>query len=732
MTRSSSLALVAGLALLLPGAMPVAAQGAGTFLITVTEGGESRLVPNGQAAQFRSVIGRTSQITIDVAYNGSFRGELGFANLVGSPDFRFAAAAAVPAVLLPGQRVTFLIDFTPSGRSSLSQFAVTARELPPEDSNLQPGNFGLVFIGLVGAVPDVRYAYALQVDSNILPVASGGTLAFQPTTINTATAASFFAFNQGLAFSQIESVRLEGDSEFQLFELPLLPANLNAGSSLRFLIRYSPRAAGSHTATLTVVADGTTNTIAVTGSSRGPTWVYELIPSSGDDPPALFEADTTVTLPDTELNRRTTVWIRVTNAGNFDGEIPGINILGQGFALLDVPFTPLILKPERSVTFGIVFVPQQAGRTTGRLRIGSDFFNLAATAVGAQLEYSYSAASASLPVNPGGLVVLPSTAVGQTTLALFAIENTGNRAAVIPSISLSGGGAAFSLEGLPGLPLVLEPDQRATFRILFRPTQPGPNSDILAAGVAFFNLSGAAAALPPLPSYTFTGPSGTVQPLQQPGIGLTLSQPYPVSLRGSLTIAVDSTSFGSDPAVQFATGGRVVNFTIPANTTRAIFPNNANTIRMQTGSAAGTIVISPAFVTDAGVNRTPDNPAVLTMTVPELAPQLVDMRMELVSGGVVFIITGYSTPRNLTKVDLTIQRDGAGDASFSFDVTASSNIWFNSGGSQGFGGLFAASVPFRITGSAEEVTRLIDEIRAATAIVSNRTGASQPVTVNLK
>lgn len=712
--------------------MPASAQGTGAFLITVTEGGESRLVPNGSTAQFRSVIGRTSQITIDIAYNGSFRGELGLANLVGSPDFRFSAAAAVPAVLQPGQRVTFLIDFTPSGRSSLSQFAVTARELPPEGSNLSPGNFGLVFIGLVGAVPDIRYAYALQVDSNILPVANGGTVAFRPTTINTSTAASFFVFNQGLAFSEVESVRLEGDSEFQLFELPLLPTNLNAGSSLRFLIRYFPRAAGSHTATLTVVADGVSSTIAVSGSSQGPAWIYELIPSTGNDPPTLFAADTTVTLPDTELNRRTTVWIRVTNAGNFDGEISGISILGQGFGLLDPPFTPLILKPERSVTFGIVFVPQQAGRTTGRLRIGSDFFNLAATAVGAQLEYSYSAASASLPVNPGGLVVLPSTAVGQTTLALFTIENTGNRAAVLPSISLSGGGAAFSLEGLPDLPLVLEPDQRTTFRILFRPTQPGPNSDILAAGVAFFNLTGAAAALPPLPAYSFTGPSGTVQPLQQPGIGLTLSQPYPVALRGSLTIVVDSTSFGSDPAVQFATGGRVVNFTIPANTTRAIFPNNANTIRIQTGSAAGTIVITPVFVTDAGINRTPDNPAVLTMTVPELAPQLVDMRMELASGGVVFIITGYTTPRNLTKVDLTISRDGKDDAAFSFDVTATSSIWFNTSGSQGFGGLFSASVPFRITGSADDVTKLIDEIRSATAIVSNRSGASQPITVNLK
>lgn len=733
MIRSIPLLLLACLVLLWPGAAPVAAQGTGAFLISVTEGNDSRIVQNGQLTQFRSVLGRTAQITINITYNGTTRGELGFVSLVGSQDFRFSTAPDVPAVLVPGQRATFSIEFTPtSSRSILSQFAIPARELPPADSNLAPGNFGLVFLGLLGTVPDVQFAYALRVDSNVLPVASGGTAAFQPTTINTQDFLSFFIFNQGLAFSEVESIRLEGDSSFQIFELPLLPTNLDANSSLRIQIRYFPREAGSHRATLTVVADGVTSVISITGTSQGPAWVYELIPSSGDDPVVSFEPDSTVTLPDTDLNRRTTVWVRVSNAGNFDGEIAGINILGQGLSLLDLPFTPLIVKPGRNVTFAIVFLAQQPGRVTGRLRIGQDFFNLAANAVGPQLEFSFTSASANLPLLSGGQVVLPSTAVGQTTMALFRVENTGNQAATVPSISLSGGLSAYSLDALPAFPLILEPEERVEFRIVFRPTQPGPNTDILAVGTAFFNLTGSAAALPPLPSYRFEGPSGTVQPLQQPGIGLTLSEPYPVTLRGSLSIIADSTSFGSDPAVQFATGGRVVNFTIPANTTRAVFPTNSTSLRIQTGSAAGAIILTPAFATETGIDRTPADPSVLTLVVPELAPQLVDLRMEITSGGVVFIITGYTTPRNLTKVDLTIQRDKADDATFSFDVTANSTIWFNTTGSQGFGGLFSASVPFRITGSPDDVADLIDEIKSATAIVTNRTGASQPITANIK
>lgn len=733
MNRSKILLPLAAFALLLASPRPADAQSAGNFLITVTEGGDSRLASNGQLLQFRSLIGRPTLITIDIAYNGPTSGDFGLANLVGSPDFRFLTAPPVPVSIQPGQRITFSIEFTPtSTKSTLSQLAVTARELPPAGSDLPPGNFGLLFLGLVGTAPEVQFAYALRTNSNVVPVASGGTLVFEPTNINTQAFSSVFAFNQGSAFANVESVRLEGDSSFQLLELPFLPASLGANSSLRFQIRYWPRDMGSHSATLTVSADGVTSTITVTGSAQGPAWIYELIPESSEQEPFLFEPDSTVALPDTLLGRRTTVWIRVTNAGNFDGEIAGIGVLGQGLSLLDPPFTPLIVKPERSLTFGIVFSAQQAGRITGRLRIGSDFFNLAVTALGAQLQYSYSAASSGIQVNPGGLVVLPSTAAGQSTMALFTIENTGNQAATIPSVGLSGANTAYSLEDLPPLPLILEPEQKASFRIVFRPTQPGPATDILSAGTAFFNLTGSAAALPPLPSYSFGGPSGSVEPLRQPTISLTLNQPYPVALRGTLTISTDTANFGADPSVQFSTGGRVVNFTIPANTNQAVFANSSTSIRIQTGSSAGTILITPSFRTDSGIDRTPESPLILSLNVPARVPEIVGLRMETGSSSIQFVITGYSTPRDLTTIQLTIQRDRHDDASYVFDVSASSNIWFNSGGSQGFGGLFTAVVPFQVVGSVDDFNKLVDELRSAAAIVSNSLGASQTATLTLK
>src|SRR5205823_6180639 len=104
-----------------------------------------------------------------------------------------------------------------------------------------------------------------------------------------------------------------------------------------------------------------------------------------------------------------------------------------------------------------------------------------------------------------------------------------------------------------------------------------------------------------LPSYQFQGPSGTQQPAQQPSIGLTLASPYPLALQGTLKLSFVSAVFTDDPAIQFASGGRTVNFTISANSTRAQFISNATSMPLQIGTTAGTIVITPSFSTAASI-----------------------------------------------------------------------------------------------------------------------------------
>jgi transposase len=84
-------------------------------------------------------------------------------------------------------------------------------------------------------------------------------------------------------------------------------------------------------------------------------------------------------------------------------------------------------------------------------------------------------------------------------------------------------------------------------------------------------------------------------------------------------MSVSSDTFVTDPSVQFSTGGRTVSFTIPANGTQAVFSNGATTIKLQTGSVAGGITITPSFATRTGYSLTPDSPASLSLSIASAA-----------------------------------------------------------------------------------------------------------------
>jgi hypothetical protein len=80
--------------------------------------------------------------------------------------------------------------------------------------------------------------------------------------------------------------------------------------------------------------------------------------------------------------------------------------------------------------------------------------------------------------------------------------------------------------------------------------------------------------------------------------------------------------------VQFVTGGLIVKFTIPANTTQALFGNNnATQVKLQTGTVAGTISVTPKFLTTGGFDLTSQSPVTLAMPLQVSAPQLLDAQL---------------------------------------------------------------------------------------------------------
>jgi hypothetical protein len=239
-----------------------------------------------------------------------------------------------------------------------------------------------------------------------------------------------------------------------------------------------------------------------------------------------------------------------------------------------------------------------------------------------------------------------------------------------------------------------------------------------------------------LPGFQFTGASGVQRPFEQPALGLSLNTPYPQGLRGTLTLGITPDNFAADPAVQFSTGGRVVGFTIPANTREAVFPSGAARIQIQTGTVAGAIVIEPAFATETGADLTPAAPPRLRLEVPRAAPALLTGRLSSRSAAQFTIeVTGYSTTRTLSRLEFNLSAADSTAVSasqFSLNVAPEAQVWFQSGASQQLGGQFTVQVPFTLrldgaTGTAP--SDLSTLLRGATVRATNELGTSNTVQI---
>jgi hypothetical protein len=92
--------------------------------------------------------------------------------------------------------------------------------------------------------------------------------------------------------------------------------------------------------------------------------------------------------------------------------------------------------------------------------------------------------------------------------------------------------------------------------------------------------------VPPISTPTLSGPPSTVTPTQQPRVSLSLGAAYPIDITGRLTLAFapDAVNPANDGGIQFSSGGNAVDFTIPANTTQAVFP--VSSLAMQVGTVA--------------------------------------------------------------------------------------------------------------------------------------------------
>lgn len=710
----------------------LAQSAAPSFPVRVALPNSSATVPNGgTVSMVAQAVNQTLTATLTVTYRGTGIGTVSRVELVGASEFELGGLPQLPLQLTPGQPLTFQLRYIPtSTRGVNAQLFLTVSE--QASPSAQPTPAALITINFVGTVPEMAVAYALQTNANPITVNDGGTILFPPTVVNTTASALVLVLNRGSGPFELRSITLkQSGQEFEALGLPLLPGFVDPGRDVRFTLRYTPRMEGTHSAVLQVVAAGQTVTASVQGSSTSPLLSYDILDGSTVKP---LQPTIPFILPDTDLNATLRLVVRVRNTGSSDGQIAGITAVGPGFAVTDLPFLPLTLAPGSSVFFTLTFTPSQAGRVVGRLRIGNESFELIATGLGPRLSFTVGSGATQAPIAAGGSVNFPTIPVGQRMSFQFTIANSGTTQSVFTSIATPSSGE-FSLAMLPPLPRALAPGENLTFEIYFQPSTTGPVTSTLNIDTLVFTLHGFGGSPPSLPTYRFDGATGSQPPLQQPGVGLLLDSPYPATLTGNLNLSFNSNSFAVDPALQFVTGGRSVGFTIPANTTRAIFSNGSTQIRFQTGSVSGTIVLTPSFSLISGLNLTPSAPAELRLVIADQAPAILSLSLgpgtSLTS--LELLVTGYATSRTLTRMNLQFSpQQGAqfGTTQFAVDLTTQATLWYRNTASQSFGSLFTISMPFLVQGLSGQ--SIADVLESVTVTLTSDQGTSGPATLQLK
>jgi hypothetical protein len=225
------------------------------------------------------------------------------------------------------------------------------------------------------------------------------------------------------------------------------------------------------------------------------------------------------------------------------------------------------------------------------------------------------------------------------------------------------------------------------------------------------------------PNITIVGLPNIVDPAQQPTFSLQLDSSYPADITGTVTLTFtpDPAVGVDDPAVQFATGGRVLQFSLPANSKNPVF--SAPILALQTGTVAGTIQLAVS-IQSVGTDITPATAQVLTIRLDRLAPKIVSLTAVPTTSGVELHIIAFATTRQVTQGVFQFQpTSGAQPVSVTVPLTDSGTAWFQSAQSMQFGGEFSLVQPFTFQGQS------LSNFSSVSVTLSNAQGNSDPMSV---
>jgi hypothetical protein len=675
-----------------------------------------QVTPNSDITAPPTGIGLSSTVTLIITNGSAATWTLNQATLAGSPAFKLTLDPSNPPTAIPPNATALLsFSFTPTAAGTLSgtlnlSFSNGGQTLPQS-----------FFVTGVGQQPNFITSYILQPTGNQVAIANGATLAFPGTNLNATASATFIIANNGTGPGIVNSVSISGQA-FHISGLTLVPATVQPNTNIQFTITFTPTTRGGAAGSLAINLAGTgAINIPLSGSGLSAALTYTA--TIGSQSSALT-AGGGLSVPPTNLGSSSTVAITVTNDGDAPAAINGVSVVGSGFSLSNVPAVPATIAPGNSFAFTLTFKPTASGAATGTLNIDSASFALSGTGIGASLTYTSVIGSTSTPLTADANLVFPNTNVGATNTISIVVANAGNAPATVSGISISGTG--FSIPTVPQLPATLNAGASLQFFIAYTATNTSSTTGVLQIDSFGINLRGNGNPPPAISAVAFGSVPTTAQALQQPSVGLSLAQPYPMDLTGKLTLTFASDSFADDPNIQFASGGRTVSFTIPANTTDAVF-GSSKQVQFQAGTVSGTIKLAASLAV-ASVDITP-NPAPTTQVVVAPGPPVIRNVQIGTRTGNSFevLVTGLSTPRQVSQISLQFTQASGSNlqtTSLSVNTDAPFSTWFQSQSGVGFGSQFTASVIVNVSGD-------VNAVHTVSVTASNSKGDSNAVSTTV-
>lgn len=249
--------------------------------------------------------------------------------------------------------------------------------------------------------------------------------------------------------------------------------------------------------------------------------------------------------------------------------------------------------------------------------------------------------------------------------------------------------------------------------------------------------------LDPLPEVMFSEVGGTTSGGGQVELGLTLAEPYPTDIAGFLELRFETRAFTNDPAIQWASGGRLAAFSIPAGSTAAAYLDLGATNAFQTGTVAGDIVVtaqlysvpdvlsitSLAQAQNVAADITPSTAPQARFRVMESAPVLSRIDLGTTGQGRFNLqITGFATTRSVESMSFAFSGTAGSllrTPQVEADVTQAFSTFYGSNQSASFGSQFTATVQF----SLEE--GVFENVSQVTVTAANSDGTSNAVTLDL-